>query len=308
MSKNILFISDNPKSFDLSKDTTFQLLQSSNKKGFNNYYLQEGSIVLHKDKIFGIVSKMNILENDDEWFELENTSLQDLNFFDCVMIRKDPPFDLNYYYLTLILDKLSNRVINSGNILRNFNEKISIFNFKEYITDTIVTSDPDAIINFVRKHKKCVLKKLNLMGGQEIKFVNSTEDYLNSIKKYTNLGQDIIMVQKWIKEAEEGDKRIFIVNGKPINQAIIRKPKEDSKIANIALGGVAVKYTINDYERKMALEIGSELIKHGAHIIGIDVLGRYLTEINLTSPTCIKEINNFHNTDICGLFWDGIFK
>ena len=146
MSKNILFISDNPKSFDLSKDTTFQLLQSSNKKGFNNYYLQEGSIVLHKDKIFGIVSKMNILENDDEWFELENTSLQDLNFFDCVMIRKDPPFDLNYYYLTLILDKLSTRVINSGNILRNFNEKISIFNFKEYITDTIVTSDPDAII------------------------------------------------------------------------------------------------------------------------------------------------------------------
>ncbi len=113
MSKNILFISDNPKSFDLSKDTTFQLLQSSNKKGFNNYYLQEGSLVLHKDKIFGIVSKMNILENDDEWFELENTSLQDLNFFDCVMIRKDPPFDLNYYYLTLILDKLSTRVINS---------------------------------------------------------------------------------------------------------------------------------------------------------------------------------------------------
>ena len=96
---------------------------------------------------------MNILENDDEWVELENTSLQDLNFFDCVMIRKDPPFDLNYYYLTLILDKLSTRVINSGNILRNFNEKISIFNFKEYITDTIVTSDPDAIINFVESIK-----------------------------------------------------------------------------------------------------------------------------------------------------------
>ena len=129
MSKNILFVSNNPENFDLSKDTTFQLLQSSNKKGYSNYYLQEGSISLHKDKIFGIVSKMKILENDDEWFELENTSLQDLNFFDCVMIRKDPPFDLNYYYLTLILDKLSTRVINSGNILRNFNEKISIFNY-----------------------------------------------------------------------------------------------------------------------------------------------------------------------------------
>tara|TARA_B100001778_G_C18377140_1_gene533495 strand:- start:98 stop:778 length:681 start_codon:yes stop_codon:yes gene_type:complete len=225
-------------------------------------------------------------------------------------MRKDPPVDINYIYKTYLLDLVSNKqtkIINTGSSLRNFNEKLITLNFPSHIPDTIVTSNKDQIENFKEKHKKIILKPLNLMGGRSIYMLEEFDKNLNVIfEDLTNMGKDFIIVQQYLEEAKEGDKRIIIINGEVIKESVIRIPNKNDHRSNLASGGSIKKYFLNKEEIEICEKVATFLKKENIQFAGIDMIGNKITEINITSPTCIAEINKFHNIDLGKYFWKKI--
>jgi glutathione synthase len=225
-------------------------------------------------------------------------------------MRKDPPVDNNYIYMTYILDlidKKNTKVINSGFALRNQNEKLITLNFPKHIPESIITSKKEDVEEFKKIHKKIILKPLNLMGGHSIYLIGEKDKNFNVIlEDLTNRGRNYIIAQKYIDEATNGDKRIIIINGEVIKEAVIRKPNFEDHRSNLASGGTIEKYILNSDEVKICNEIAFFLKKEDIFFAGVDMIGDKITEVNITSPTCIAEINKFHNVDLGKKFWNKI--
>ena len=310
MTKKVLIIMDPIESINIKKDTTYQLILSAQAIGHEVYYLMPGSLAIKYLKPFADIGKLKIDENANPHFKISEIQELDLEGFNYVLMRKDPPVDNNYIYMTYILDlinKKNTKVINCGFILRNQNEKLITLNFPNHIPETILTCKKEDIEEFKKIHKKIILKPLNLMGGQSIYLLDEEDKNFNVIiEDITNRGKNYIIAQKYIDEAEIGDKRIIIINGEVIEEAVIRKPDSSDHRSNIASGGTIEKYNLNSDEIKICNDVALFLKKKNILFAGLDIIGNKITEVNITSPTCIAEINKFHNTDLGRKFWNKI--
>ena len=308
MTKKILVIMDPIESINIKKDTTFQLMLSAMKLNYKLYYLSPGSLTINSLEPTGDISEIEVYENEDKFYKLSSFSSQKISNFDHILMREDPPVDINYFYKTFILDLIKNnnmKVINSGTVLRNFNEKLITLNFPKFTPDTIVTCNKKHVEDFKNKHKKIILKPLNLMGGRSIYFLEDLDKNFNVIfEDMTQMGKNYIMAQEFLDEVDDGDKRIIIINGKVIEQSIIRKSSSKDHRSNIASGGSIEKYTLTKKEKEICNEVAAYLVSKNIFFAGVDMIGNKITEINITSPTCVAEINSLHNVDIGKIFWD----
>ena len=308
MSKNILMIMDPIESININKDTTWQLMLSAQNLDYELHYLIPGTLAISSLEPVGEIARIKLSDNKVPSYRLSKSKKSILSKFDYILMRIDPPVDNNYIYKTYILDLIENynvKVLNSGYSLRNYNEKLITLNFPKHIPDTIVTSSKKDIENFKNKHKKIILKPLNLMGGRSIYLLEELDKNLNVIyEDMTDLGRNYIMAQEYLEDAKKGDKRIIIINGIVIKEAAIRISSNNDHRSNIASGGNIEKYILDEEEIKICEEVASFLIEKNIFFAGIDMIGNKITEVNITSPTCVTEINEFHNIDLGKMFWE----
>ncbi|MED7789313.1 glutathione synthase [Francisella sp. 19X1-34] len=289
------FIIDDLNSFNISKDSTFMMLQAAQDKGWEVYtfYLNDLYIINGDPK--GNTLKIKIHKNKQTWYEVlsqyNDFSLLDL---DCIFMRKDPPFDMEFIYVTYMLDLAKKNgvlIVNNPQALRDFNEKVAISNYPKFAPNTLITRSYKQINKFYEKHKDIIVKPLDGMGGSSIFRIQDGDKNKNVILEVLTEHQSkYIMVQDYQKAIKDGDKRVLIVNGEPIKYLLARIPSEKDNRGNLAAGATAEVRELKDSDYKIAKKVAKKLKKQGVMFAGIDVIGDKLTEVNITSPTGIQEI------------------
>ena len=291
-----LFIIDPIESLDKAKDSSLLLMKECLRRDIevhfseiNQFSIYEGNVNIHSQKIISL----------EKGIKYQDTELNLSSFFKKIFIRKDPPFNDDYLNLTYLLDhavKERTDVINNPSSIRNHNEKLSILNFQEIIPPTIVTSNASDVINFLKLHEKIVLKPINGMAGNGIFVIDELDKNINSILETSTVNDTkVMMAQKYIPDVTEGDKRIIIIKGEPLPFCLARIPDGKDFRANLAKGGTGIAKKLTAHDIKIVNVIKKYLVKSKLDFVGIDVIGKYLTEINVTSPTCLVEIENQTN-------------
>ena len=292
-----LFIIDEPETLTLYKDTTIALIKECLSQGIEAHYTNINSLSI--DRKQNVMIDSCHISNIDSLIVNKPKVKNKIQYFSKVFIRKDPPFDNNYLNLTFILEHAQNfnvEVINNPTSIRNHNEKLSILNFKDLIPSTIVSSKAEDIIKFINKEKKVILKPLDGMAGNGIFMVTPKDKNINVIlETATNNGTKTIMAQKYISEIRKGDKRIILIKGEAIPYSLARIPSKNDIRANLAKGGKGKAQKLTAGDKKIVKGVKEFLIKNQLNFVGLDVIGNYLTEINITSPTGIVEIEEQTN-------------
>lgn len=290
----IAFIVDPMDQLKITKDSSVALMKEASRRGHRVFSILQNDLVYETGIVFGLSKELKFFWGENNWYQIENEQKSPLAEFDVVLMRKDPPFDMEYLYCTYLLELAETqgaRVLNKPGALRNFNEKLAIVRFPEFIPQTIVTSQESLIRHFLDEHSDVVLKPLDGMGGKSVFRLRNGDPNIGAvIETITDEGRRTIMAQRYVPEVTEGDKRIFIVNGKPVPYALARIPQPGESRANLAVGGKGVGQLLSHRDFEIASAVGENLIEEGLFLIGIDVIGDYLTEINITSPTCMVEI------------------
>jgi glutathione synthase len=291
-----LFIIDPIESLNKIKDSSLLLMKECLRRNIevhfseiNQFSIDEGKVNIYSQKIISL----------EKGIKYQDTELNLSSFFKKIFIRKDPPFDDDYLNLTYLLDhavKEGTDVINNPSSIRNHNEKLSILNFQEIIPPTIVTSNASDVVNFLKIHEKIVLKPINGMAGNGIFVIDELDKNINSILETSTVNDTkVMMAQKYIPDIIEGDKRIIIIKGEPLPFCLARIPDGKDFRANLAKGGTGIAKKLTADDIKIVNVIKKYLVKSKLDFVGIDVIGKYLTEINVTSPTCLVEIENQTN-------------
>ena len=291
-----LFIIDPIESLNKTKDSSLLLMKECLRRNIevhfseiNQFSIYEGNVNIHSQKIISLEKGM----------KYQDTKVNLSSFFKKIFIRKDPPFDDDYLNLTYLLDhavKEGTDVINNPSSIRNHNEKLSILNFQEIIPPTIVTSTASDVVNFLKIHEKIVLKPINGMAGNGIFVIDELDKNINSILETSTVNDTkVMMAQKYIPDITEGDKRIIIIKGEPLPFCLARIPDGKDFRANLAKGGTGIAKKLTADDINIVNVIKKYLVKSKLDFVGIDVIGKYLTEINVTSPTCLVEIENQTN-------------
>ena len=291
-----LFIIDPIESLNKIKDSSILLMKECLRRNIevhfseiNQFSIYEGNVNIHSQKILSL----------EKGIKYQDTELNLSSFFKKIFIRKDPPFDDDYLNLTYLLDHAVQEgtdVINNPSSIRNHNEKLSILNFQEIIPPTIVTSIASDVVKFLKLHEKIVLKPINGMAGNGIFVIDELDKNINSILETSTVNDTkVMMAQKYIPDITEGDKRIIIIKGEPLPFCLARIPDGKDFRANLAKGGTGIAKKLTADDIKIVNVIKKYLVKSKLDFVGIDVIGKYLTEINVTSPTCLVEIENQTN-------------
>ena len=292
-----LFIIDEPETLTLYKDTTIALIKECLSQGIEAHYTNINSLSI--DRKQNVMIDSCHISSIDSLIANKPKVKNKIQYFSKVFIRKDPPFNNNYLNLTFILEHAQNfnvEVINNPTSIRNHNEKLSILNFKDLIPSTIVSSKAEDIIKFINKEKKVILKPLDGMAGNGIFMVTPKDKNINVIlETATNNGTKTIMAQKYISEIRKGDKRIILIKGEAIPYSLARIPSKNDIRANLAKGGKGKAQKLTAGDKKIVKGVKEFLIKNQLNFVGLDVIGNYLTEINITSPTGIVEIEEQTN-------------
>ena len=276
------------------KDSSIAMMREAARRGHEVHALEARTMAIRDGKVLARASRLEVLDGDDPWYHEEGPRDVALASFDLVMMRKDPPFDQEYYYATLLLDRVEaegTRVVNSARGLRDWNEKLSILRFPTLAPPTLVASDMDTVHAFIEAHRDVILKKLDGMGGAMIFRVQAGDVNRNVIvETITDWGARTVMAQAYLPQITKGDKRVLVIDGKPFSHCLARIPKAGETRGNLAAGGRGVAQPITARDREIAEAVGVELVKAGIVFAGLDVIGDWLTEVNVTSPTCIVEI------------------
>jgi len=302
-----LFIIDPIESLNKIKDSSLLLMKECLRRNIevhfseiNQFSIYEGNVNIHSQKILSL----------EKGIKYQDTELNLSSFFKKIFIRKDPPFDDGYLNLTYLLDhavKEGTDVINNPSSIRNHNEKLSILNFQEIIPPTIVTSTASDVVNFLKIHEKIVLKPINGMAGNGIFVIDELDKNINSILETSTVNDTkVMMAQKYIPDITEGDKRIIIIKGEPLPFCLTRIPDGKDFRANLAKGGTGIAKKLTADDIKIVNVIKKYLVKSKLDFVGIDVIGKYLTEINMTSPTCLVEIENQTNFNAAEFIIDAL--
>ncbi|MCB2035766.1 MAG: glutathione synthase [Ottowia sp.] len=308
---NLLFVADPLESFKTYKDTTYTMMREAARRGHaiaacepHDLRWQTGQPVVAR------VRPIHLTGQQDDWFTEDPAREAALKDFDAVLMRKDPPFDAEYLYATHLLQQAERdgaRVFNSPQALRDHPEKLAIMEWPQFIGPTLVTRDAQAIRAFHAEHRDVILKPLDGMGGMGIFRVKDDGLNLGSIIETLNQnGATSVMVQKFLPEIAAGDKRVLIIGGEPVPYCLARIPQGGEVRGNLAAGGKGVAQPLTDADRATATAIGKVLAPRGLLLIGLDIIGTRVTEINVTSPTCFREILDQTGCDVPGIFVDAL--
>ncbi len=303
MKKKIAIQMDKIESIDYKFDTSFLIGYEAQQRNYDIFYYNPNDLIIKNNNVqaTGFYVKLNLDEND--YFKYDSEKIKvDLKNYNFIFLRQDPPFDMNYITSTYILDLLpkTTKVINNPTAVRNATEKLFTFNFKEFMPPTIVTRNINDISKFLNNVEEIITKPLYGNGGVGIHRFNKRNFNPDILKKYLDLP---IMIQKYIKEIDQGDRRIILIDGEYCG-SVSRIPKDGDIKANFHAGGIPYKTDLVFRDKEIIDILGPKLRKFDLFFVGIDVIGNYLTEINVTSPTGIKQINTLNNVSLEKVFWD----
>ncbi len=303
-------ISDPIAGFNIKKDTGFAMMLEAQKRGYEIHYMEMNDLFLRGGQSFATSSVATVFDNTEKWYELEDKQTIALADLDVILMRKDPPFDTEYIYATYLLERAEQAgtlVINKPQSLRDANEKLFTAWFSEHTPDTLVTREQSHIRTFLEEHKDIILKPLDGMGGASIFRVKQDDPNIGVIcETLTAHGSQYAMAQNYIPAIKDGDKRVLVVNGEVIPYCLARIPQGGETRGNLAAGGRGEARPITDVERKIAEAVAPTLIEKGLIFVGLDIIGDKLTEINVTAPTCVKEIEAAFDISITGKLFDAI--
>ncbi len=310
MDKSLGVVMDPISSINYKKDTTLALLLAAQRRGYKLFYMEQQHLFLENGNPRAEVRPLKVMENPFKWYELKESSSIPLEELDAVLMRKDPPFDAEFIYSTYILEAAERRgtlIVNKPQSLRDCNEKVFATEFPECTPPLLVSRDERRLRKFLAEHLDVVFKPLDGMGGTSIFRVTQDDQNLNVIlETLTKNGTETIMAQKYLPEITTGDKRILVVDGTVIPYCLARIPADGEFRGNLAAGGQGLVQPLSDRDRWIAEQIAPILKEKGLIFVGLDVIGDYLTEINVTSPTCVREIDNAEGTGIGELLFDAI--
>ena len=308
---NILFVADPLDTFKIYKDSTFAMMREAQRRGHALHCCQPQQISWQRGGLVQAdVGAVTLTGDPVLWYKISSASRMPLKGYDAIVMRKDPPFDSEFFYATHLLGQAERegaKVFNSPRALRDHPEKLAILEFPEYIGPTLVTRDAVQIKAFHAEHKDIILKPLDGMGGMGIFRVKADGLNLGSITETLNRdGQETVMVQKFLPAIAQGDKRVLVIGGKPVPYCLARIPQGDEVRGNLAVGGKGVAQPLSATDRAIAEALGPILAARGLLLVGLDIIGDSLTEINVTSPTCFQEITDQAGFDVAAMFIDAL--
>ncbi|PIT31455.1 glutathione synthase [Snodgrassella alvi] len=310
----ILFIADPMGSFKTYKDTTYAMMREMSQRGWKLFHTLAGDLSVQNEYVTAKTDEFDFIgakdKYDHAWFNVLSQQQCTLNSFDAVIMRTDPPFDMQYLYATHLLTLAATQgahVYNSGQAMRDFNEKLAILNFPELTAPTLVTTRAADIREFLTRHHDIIIKPLDGMGGMGIFRLTLSDPNIGSIlEMLMHLDSRTIMAQRYIPEIVHGDKRILVIGGKVVPYALARIPQQGETRGNLAAGGKGVAQPLSQRDQQIAETLAPELVRRGILLAGLDVIGDYLTEINVTSPTGFQEITSQTDCNVPALFADAV--
>lgn len=295
---------------NIKKDSSFAMLLAAQKKGWQLFYMELPDLFLEQGQAKASVRELKVIQDPENWFELGAPETIELSALQVVLMRKDPPVDAEFIYATHILEqaeRLGTLIVNKARSLRDCNEKLYATQFPQCCPPVLVSRDPNRLKEFFNQQQNVIFKPLDGMGGASIFHVKEGGHNLDVIlETLTAHGTQQTMAQRFIPEISEGDKRILIIDGEPVPYGLARIPGKGEHRGNLAAGGTGEARPLTDHDRWIVDQVKEDLKARGLLFVGIDVIGEYLTEINVTSPTCIQEIDKAYGLDIAGQLMDAI--
>jgi glutathione synthase len=301
-----IFLIDHLESLKVYKDSSIAIMREATQRKHEVFVMHQSDLMWREGRVSALATRLILTDNDADWYSIQDKTTQPLNAFDAVLVRKDPPFETEYLYATQLLDlaqQAGARVFNAPGALRDFNEKLAIARFPTLIAPTLVSCSADVLRRFAQEMGDVILKPLDGMGGMQVFRVRPDGLNLNAIlETLTQNETRTIMAQQYIPAISAGDKRIFMINGEPVPYALARIPAEGETRANLAAGGQGVAQLLSARDREIADTVGPTLKAAGLLLVGLDVIGDYLTEINVTSPTGFVELNRETGINFTAMF------
>ena len=296
------------QSVNTKKDSTYAMMRAAHAKGWDLFIMEQKDLSLDQGVPMANLQRLHLVDDGADWYELEPSKETAMAELDVLLLRKDPPVDSEFIYATYIAERaeqLGVLVVNRPNSLRDCNEKFYATAFPQCCPPVLISRDVKKLRAFVKEHQHVIFKPLDGMGGTSIFNVKAGDPNLGVIlETLNNFGETQVMAQRFIPEIKQGDKRILIIDGKPIDYALARIPSEGEHRGNLAAGGTGQALPLSERDRWIVSQIADDLVARGLIFVGIDVIGDYLTEINVTSPTCLREIEAESGLDIAGQLLD----
>jgi glutathione synthase len=306
----IVVVMDPIGSIRIAKDSTFAMLLEAQRRGHRLHYVVPGGLGMRDGEATALLAPLAVRDDPDSWFDLGPVARRALGAGDVVLMRTDPPVDGEYIHDTQVLgiaQAAGALVVNDPQGLRDYNEKLAALLFPQCCPPSLVSRDAADLKAFVATHGQAVLKPLDGMGGRSIFRAGAGDPNLNVIlETLTRGGRGLAMAQRWLPEISEGDKRILLVDGEPVDYCLARIPQGDEFRGNLAAGGLGEGRPLSERDRWIAAEVGPEMKRRGMLFVGLDVIGDWQTEVNVTSPTCIRELDKAFGLNIAGLLFDAI--
>ena len=288
------------------KDSSVAMMRELQRRGHRLYAMEQGDLAWDSGRVVGLARPLELFDDDHDWYREATPEVRDLTRFAAVMMRKDPPFDMEYVYTTYMLEAAERegaRVFNRPRAIRDHNEKFAIAEFADFIAPTLVTRDAARIDAFIDEHRDTIVKPLDGMGGSSVFRVRADDANRHVIVETVgHQGARTAMAQRFIPEIRDGDKRVLLIAGEVVPFALARIPKEGETRGNLAAGGRGVARPLTARDREIAAALGPSLWAEGLLVVGLDVIGDCLTEVNVTSPTCFVEITQQSGFDVGAMF------
>lgn len=312
---NLLFVADPLETFKTYKDSTYAMMREAQRRGHTLAACEPRQLRWQSGgQVSALVRRIRLTGHEEQWFHESPLApaqrLATLREFDAVLMRKDPPFDSEYFYATHLLEQAERegaRVLNKPRALRDHPEKLALLEFPQYTTPTLVTREAQAVRDFHAEHQDIILKPLDGMGGMGIFRVREDGLNLGSIIETLNRhGEQTLMVQKFVPAIAQGDKRVLVIGGRPVPYCLARIPQGGEVRGNLAAGGKGVAQPLSARDREIAEALGPVLAARGLLLVGLDIIGDSLTEINVTSPTCFQEITDQSGFDVAAMYVDAL--
>jgi glutathione synthase len=309
-----LFVIDAPDSLKAYKDTSVAMMRAAQKRGHAVWVCQQESLHWKKGEVAVAAQRISLTDNDEDWYRAiggeKRHSSRPLAEYSAVLMRKDPPFDLEYVVSTWLLSaavREGARVFNAPDAIRDHNEKLAIAEFARFTAPTLVSREPERIQAFIDEQRDIVVKRLDVMGGENVFRVRVDDPNRNVIvETISQGGERTVMAQRFIPEIAQGDKRVILIDGSVVPHCLARIPKSGDSRGNLAQGARGVAQPLTERHKEIAAAVGSVVAKRGLLVVGLDVIGDYLTEVNVTSPTCFREIQDQTGFDVSGMFLDAL--
>ena len=307
---DFLFVIDAPDTLKAYKDTSVAMMRAAQKRGHGVWVCEQDSLHWKQGRVSAEAHHIHLTDNDEDWYRPHARAVRPLAEYGATLMRKDPPFDLEYVVSTWLLSaavREGARVFNAPDAIRDHNEKLAISEFAQFTAPTLVSREAERVQAFVDEHRDVVVKRLDVMGGENVFRVRHDDPNRNVIiETISQGGRRTVMAQRYIPEIKDGDKRVILIDGKLVPHCLARIPKAGESRGNLAAGARGVAQPLSKRQREIAEALGPALAKRGLLLVGLDIIGDYLTEVNVTSPTGFREITDQSGFDVPGMFMDAL--